>query len=135
MKKNKKQDDWSDLEIFTSKRAKLKNPKITILERSTFLFNAAFVLQAGITKASYVIIGYSQNQNAITFQFTSDAQVEGAYTITFRTGVASVESRSFFNRFLLKPETLAGHYAPKKVKLPKIGNLWFIDLDNKLPES
>ena len=82
-----------------------------------------------------MITGYSQNQNAITFQFTSDAQVEGVYKISFRTGVASVESRSFFNRFLLEPKILAGHYAPKKLKLPKIGNLWFIDLDNKLPES
>ena len=134
MKKNKKQDAWGDLEIFTSKGARIKNPKVTILEGSTFLFNAAFVHQAGITKVSHVIIGYSPKQNAITFQFTSDSQAEGALTIVHRTGGSSTGSRSFFNYFFLDPKTLAGRYVPKKVKLPKIGDIWIIDLNIKLPE-
>lgn len=135
MKKKRGQDTWDDLEIFTSKGAKIKDPKVTVLESSTFLFNAAFVHQAAITKSTHVIIGYSPIRRAITFQFTSDSQAEGVLTLVHRTGGSSVGSRSFFNYFFLDPTELAGRYEPKKSKLSKIGDVWVIDLNNKLPEK
>jgi hypothetical protein len=131
MKKKNEQDAWGDLEIFTSKGAKIKNPKVTILEGSTFLFNAAFVHKASIKDNTHVILGYSPTKRTITFQFTSDDQAEGALTIV---GGSSAGSRAFFNYFFLDPKELAGRYEPKKIKLPKIGECWAIDLNNKLPE-
>ena len=94
MKKQSEQESWDDLEVFTAKGAKIKDPKITILETSSFLFNAAFVHKAAITKNTHVIIGYSPMKRAITFQFTSDPKAEGALTLVHRTGGSSVGSRS-----------------------------------------
>ena len=135
MKKQSEQDTWDDLEVFTAKGAKIKDPKVTILESSSFLFNAAFVHKATITKSTHAIIGYSPIKRAIIFQFTSDPKAEGALTIVHRTGGSSVGSRSFFNYFFLNPVELAGRYTPRKEKIPKIGDAWVIYLSNKLPES
>ena len=135
MKKKSEEETWDDLEIFTSKGAKIKDPKVTIVESSSFLFNAAFVHKAAITKKTHVIIGYSPIKRVITFQFISDPKAEGALTIVHRIGGSSVGSRSFFNYFFLDPTELAGRYEPKKGKLPKIGDAWIIDLNNKLPET
>jgi hypothetical protein len=135
MKKKDRQETWDDLEIFTSKGAKIRDPKITILENSTFLFNAAFVHKADMTKTTHLILGYSPVRRTITFQFTSDPQAEGALTIVHREGGSSVGSRSFFNYFFLNPKDLAGRYEPKKIKVPKVGDVWAIDLNNKLPEK
>ena len=135
MKKKDRQETWDDLEIFTSKGARIRDPKITILENSTFLFNAAFVHKADMTKTTHLIIGYSPLRRTITFQFTSDSQAEGALTIVHREGGSSVGSRSFFNYFFLNVKDLAGRYEPKKIKVPKIGDAWAIDLNNKLPEK
>lgn len=133
VKKTVKWEVWDDHEIFTSKGRKLKNPWITITDRSAFHFNAAFVHQAKITKSTHVIFGFSSVNNAITFQFTSDSQAEGVHTLGPRA--SSAESRAFFNHHFLDVNELAGRYVPKKVKLPRIGELWAIDLDNKLPEK
>jgi hypothetical protein len=134
MPKSQAQETWEDLEIFTSKGAKIKDPKVTILDSSHFLFNAAFVHKAAIVNKSHVILGYSPLNKAITFQFTSDPQAGGACTIVHRSGGSSVGSRSFFNYFFLNPKELAGRYQPKKKKLPRIGDVWIIELDKKLPE-
>jgi len=133
--KRVKEETWDDLEVFTSKGAKIRNPWVTITDISAFHFNAAFVHQAAIAKSTHVILGYSPLKKAITFQFTSDPQAEGALTLLQRPGGSSVGSRSFFNYYFLKPADLAGHYVPKKVKVPRVGELWAINLESKLPEK
>jgi hypothetical protein len=135
MKREVKEESWADLEIFTSKGAKIKNPWVTLTDNSAFIFNAAFVHQASITKYTHVILGYSPLKKMVTFQFTSDADAEGALTVVHRPGGASIGSRSFFNYFFLNVAELAGRYVPKRIKLPKIGDVWTIDLDSKLPEK
>jgi hypothetical protein len=135
MKKLAKDETWADLEIFTSKGAKIRNPWVTIADTSAFHFNAAFVHQAAIAKSSHVILAYSPLRKAITFQFTSDSQADGALTLVQRPGGSSVGSRSFFNYYFLSPVDLAGRYVPKKIKIPKIGEVWAINLESKLPEK
>lgn len=135
MTKRPEQETWEDLEIFTSKGAKIKDPKVTILESSSFLFNAAFVHKAALTDKSHVILAYSPINRAITFQFTADPKAEGALTIAHRPGGSSLGSRSFFNYFFLNPKELAGRYEPQKNKLPKVGEVWIIELDKKLAEK
>jgi hypothetical protein len=123
---------WEDFEVFTSKGAKIKNPKITITQNSTFLFNAAFIHTAKIQDKTHLLLGYSPSNNKITFDFTADQKAEGALTIVHRVGAASVGSRSFFNYFFLDSKNLAGSYVPKKIKIPKVGEVWTIDLGSKL---
>lgn len=135
MKKKVEKENWDDLEIFTSKGAKIKDPKVTILETSAFLFNAAFVHKAGINKSTHLIAGYHPLKKTITFQFTRDDKADGALTLGPGPGSSTVWSRSFFNYFFLDSKELAGHYEPKKVKIPKIGEVWVIDLNLKLPEK
>ena len=135
MKKQDVEEAWGDLETFTSKGAKIKDPKVTILESSTFLFNAAFVHKADITKYDDVILSYSPQKRTITFQFTKDSHAEGALTVIHRTGGCSVGSKPFFHYFFLDVKELTGRYQPKFVKVPRIGEVWTIDLNNKLPDK
>lgn len=135
IKKQVKEEAWNDLEIFTSKGAKIKDPWVTVTDTSAFHFNAAFVHRATITKSSHVILGYSPIKKSITFQFTSDSQAEGALTLVQRPGGSSVGSRSFFNYYFLNPAELAGRYTPKKIRIPRIGEVWAINLESKLPEK
>ncbi len=67
-------------------------------------------------------------KRAITFQFTSDCQAEGALALVQRPGGSSVGSRSFFNYYFLKNEGFTGRYLPRKVKIPRVGELWAIKL-------
>lgn len=131
--KKVQQDLWEDFEVFTSKGAKIKNPKITITQNMAFLFNAAFIHTAKIQQKTHVVLGYSPSNNKITFDFTVDQKAEGALTIVHRVGAASLGSRSFFNYFFLDAKSLAGSYVPKKIKIPRVGEVWTIDLDSKLP--
>jgi hypothetical protein len=135
MKNNGEQETWDDIKIFTAKGVRIADPKINILSTAQILFNAAFVHRAGISDKSHVILGYSAANRAIIFQFTNDAQAQGALTIVKRGGGASVGTRSFFNYYELKPTILAGHYIPRKEKLRKIGEAWIISLDDKITKN
>ena len=135
MKKREGQNTWEDYEVFTSKGAKIKDPKVTITENSTFLFNAAFVHKADIAKYTRVILGYSPQNKIITFQFTKDTQAKGALTLINRPGSAAVVSNAFFNFYFLNIQDLAGRYVPKILKIPKVGEVWAIDLSSKVPEK
>jgi hypothetical protein len=134
MPKAKRQENWDDLEVFTSKGAKIKDAKITIVETSSILFNAGFCHKASVADKSHVIISYSPQNRSMCFQFTSDSKANGVLKLVQRSGGAQVGSRSLFNYFFLDPKKLAGRYEPKQGKLPKIGDTWIINLDNKLPE-
>lgn len=129
------QENWDDIEVFTSKGAKIKDAKVTILETSAILFNAGFCHKAAIADKSHVIVGYSPQNKSIIFQFTSDGNAAGALKLIQRSGGASLGTRSFFNYYFLKPKEIAGRYEPLKKKLPKIGDSWVINLDEKLPEN
>jgi len=124
-------ENWDDLEIFTSKGARIKNPQITILESNSFMFNAAFVHKADISQATHVILGYSEQNNSITFQFTTDSKALGALKLLNRGNGASVGSNSFFNFYFLKNAELVGKYIPRQIKVPRVGDLWVIDLNKK----
>jgi len=135
MVKEKGTENWEDLEIFTSKGAKIKDVRVTITKESTILFNAGLCHRASLATKSHVIVAYSQQNRAIIFQFTSDSNAAGALKLIQRSGTASIGTRSFFSYYQLNPQVLAGRYEPTKEKLPKIGEAWIIRLDNKLPEN
>jgi hypothetical protein len=126
-------NEWADLEIFTSKGAKLGKSIINILENSTILFNAGFVHTGKVRDYTHVILGYSSIKKAITFQFTADEKAEGTIPLQKGSG-SSIGSKAFFTYFALNLEEIAGKYEPKKEKVGKIGDLWFIDLSKKLPD-
>ena len=126
------QEKWDDVVIFKAKGARIGEPKVTILKSAQILLNAGFVHSAGIDGEKYAIMGYSDANKAIIFQF-SDKQAENSLKIVKRSGSASIGTRSFFNFYFLKPKEIAGHYIPKKEKLPKVGEVWIISLKEKLP--
>lgn len=136
MKKQAKDETWADREVFTSPGTKIKTPWVTIMPRSTFLFNAAFVHRAHIKNFSQVILAYTESHKTVDFQFTSDDKAEGVYTLHhFEAGGTSVEAVSFFNHFLLKASELIGRYKPEKVRIPRVGEVWAINLGSKLSEK
>ncbi len=135
MSKPTDQENWDDLEVFTSKGARLKYARITILETSIILLNAGFYHKAKVADKSHIILSFSPQNRAMVFQFTSDAKAAGALAIIKRSGGAQLGSRSFFTYYLLNPKDLAGRYEPVKKKLPKIGDAWVIRLDSKLLEN
>ena len=123
-----------DVEIFTAKGAKIKDPKVIILPNHHFLFNAAFVHKAEIHKSTHVVLGYSEQSNSIVFQFTSDTKAKGALTLINKNNSSSVGTRSFFNYYFLNVQDISGRYKPENVQIAKIGKVWVINLNNKLPE-
>jgi hypothetical protein len=136
MKKEDKDEAYADREVFTTPNIKIRTPWVTIMPNSTLLFNAGFVHRAKIKKSSHVILAFTRSKNTVDFQFTSDDKAAGALTLHhFRKGGTSVESRTFFNYFLLNASELAGRYTPIRMKIPKVGEVWTIDLDAKLPRK
>jgi hypothetical protein len=124
--------NWDDIEIFQDKGARIGQPKVTILEGAQILLNAGFVHTAKINDKKYAIMGYSDANKAIIFKFL-DKQAKNTLKVVKRGGSASIGTRSFFNFYHLKPETIAGHYIPKHERIPQIGEVWVISLKEKLP--
>ena len=128
-------ENWDDLEVFTSKGAKLKDARITITENCAFMLNAGFCHRADVIEKSHVVVSYSPQNKAIVFQFTSDGSAVGALKLIQRSGGASFGSRSFFSYYFLDPNEVAGKYEPVKKKIPNLGETWIINLDEKLLEN
>jgi len=135
MPKSTGQENWDDIEVFTSKGARLKDARITITENCGLVFNAGFCHRAAVNERSHVVVSYSPQNKAIVFQFTSDGNAAGALKLLHSSGSASFGSRSFFSYYFLDPNKVAGRYEPVKKKIPKIGDGWVINLGDKLPET
>jgi hypothetical protein len=124
-----------EIDWFTGRGARISDSYVTITGRGTFLFNTGFILDSGLVNLSYVRFGFDKNKNAIYFDFTQDKKAQGVYKVVLR-GVksksGSVTSRTFFKINGLDPENLAGKYVPEKVKIPRVGDLWCIDLNKKM---
>jgi len=137
MKKKTTGESW-DIDWFVDKSARIGDAYITISVRGTFLFSAGFVHEADLQRSGnqlYVRFSYYEPKNVIIFDFTEDEKVEGAYTIVLRgkSGKSgSVTSRAFFKRCNLDSEQLSGRYSPEKKKIARVGEVWFIDLNEKL---
>jgi len=123
--------DWDDLDIFRAAGMRIGESYVRITKSSTFLFSSGFMHEAKLKDISHVVLGYSIKKKAIIFQFTSDAKAPGAHKVVQRSNNGSCGSRSFFNYYFLKPQELEGRYIPKNEKVPKIGNIWVIYLDQK----
>jgi hypothetical protein len=135
MPKDRMLDNWDDLEVFTSKGAKLRDNRITITANSTLIFSSGYCHTASLKNKSHVIMAYSPQNKTIVFQFTNDERANGALKLVKRGAVAQVGSRSFFNYYKLNSETLAGRYEPVLMKLQKFGEVWTLRLENKLQAS
>lgn len=128
------EENWEDLEVFTSLGARISKQYVRITKNSIFLFNSGFVHQAQLKsrKLTHVIFAYSPKKKAIVFDFTNDPQAKGAHKVILRLNSASSGSRSFFNYHSLDPKQLEGKYTPKLEKIPKIGEVWVIYLNAKI---
>lgn len=125
--------DWSDLEVFTSKGAKIGKPYVTITAESAFCFNAGFIHQAKLKEYSHVVLCYSARKHAVVFNFTNDSQTAGALKLVQGTNI-NLGTRSFFNYYFLDPQKIEGRYIPRREKIPKIGEAWIIYLNEKQKE-
>lgn len=124
-------DPWDDLEFFTRKGGKFGNPKITITNKQTILFNSAFFHSAKLKSNTSVRLAYSPKKKAIIFDFTEDPKAEGAFALVQRGFTAFTTCRSFFNSHDLDETKIAGHYIPQKERIPRIGEMWVIRLDDR----
>lgn len=132
MKRKGNDELWDDIEVFTEKGARISNPKITITDRSGFLFGSAFCHRAELKDKTHVLLMYSKKGNAILFNFTQDSKAEGAFKLVHRGRTAFTTCRSFFTNYYLHPTEIAGHYKPSKKRMSKVGECWLIKLDEKL---
>lgn len=134
MKRKGNVDSWDDVEFLIRKGARVANPKVTLTDHHTILFNAALYHRAKLEGKTHVRIGYSEKKNAIVFDFTEDPKAEGAFRLIPRRNTASTGCRSFFNAYDLDAKKIAGRYIPHKERIPKVGLCWFIKLDEKIEE-
>lgn len=123
---------WADLERFVNKGSRFGNPSITISVRGTITLSSGFIhnADAQIEKKSYALFSYSRSQNSIVVNFTDDKNEPGALKMTIRRN-ALLAARSFFGCYHLDPQKLAGKYSPKLETIPKMGNCWVINLNQK----
>jgi len=129
---NKKNDSWDDLDFSVEKGKKIGTPRIRITEQSTFLYNAGFCFNAKLEDETYVRLGYSPKNNAIVFDFTKDPLAPNAYKVVSRGSSATTTSRTFFHTHHLDSKKLRGQYTPQEMKIPKVGDVWVIKLDEKI---
>lgn len=134
MKKNNNADtlefDW-----FEDRGARITDSFITISENGTVLFSSGFIHEADISGKTYVRFGYNKEGELIAFDFTKDKKATGVYTVVLRGEKAksgSVTSRAFFKKYNLVPEKIAGRYSPEIKKVPRRGQFWIIDLNEKI---
>jgi len=132
MRRKESDESWDDLRFFTKKGARISNPKITITENQAILFSSGFFHKANLEDKSYVKLAYSPSNRAIFFDFTEDPNAEGAFRLIHRGGSGSTTCRSFFNANDLEKAKTVGHYVPDKKRIPRIGEMWFIRLDERI---
>jgi hypothetical protein len=101
-------DPFADIDFFAKRGAKLKDPKIIIMENSIFLFNAAFIHLAALNKSTHVILGYAPVKKIIVFQFTCDDMAEGAYKLVHRPGGTTVGGKGFLQLLLPRQPRTTG---------------------------
>lgn len=132
MKKNKIPNDivkdWSDIEIFTRKGAKISTPYITISTVKSIVLNCGFLHYAKkqIADSTHVILLYSRSKNVISFNFTRNSQKKGAIKMTIKSN-AHISARSFFNYYSINISE-SKRYEAKLEDIPNMGKLWCIYL-------
>jgi hypothetical protein len=95
------------------------------------LFNVGFCHKANLEDTNAVILGYHPKKKAIIFQFTEDEKARGAFRLVHRGSAASITPHSFFRAYELDQEEIIGCYTPYKQRIPKVGDVWLIKLDEK----
>lgn len=132
MKTKQTDESYEGLEFFTKKGGRFANAKITITERFSFLFSSGFCHMANLENKDYVRLAYYPKTSEIFFDFTEDKDAEGVFKLLHRGAPAFTTCQSFFKANYLNKDQVVGSYSPHKKRIPKIGEVWFIKLDEKV---
>jgi hypothetical protein len=128
--------DWEKLIPFSEKYQKKIRPLVTVYSRGVIAFNAGFMAEAKreIEDNSHLHLSYHPEAKLIVFEFAPDKNRPGALKMSKR-GNIFIAGRSFFNRFKLDPNRVAGKYTPKQEHIPRRGKCWLIDLNERIDDG
>jgi hypothetical protein len=122
--------DWSDIQSFKMKGAKINKPFIHISKRKTFKLSSGFMHYAQKQAAgmTHVVLNYSQANNAIIFQFTTDNGNPNALKISGKKSYL-ISAMPFFNYHNIDAQKYAGRHEAILENIPFIGEAWVVFLD------
>lgn len=140
---------WSDLEKFSSARARTTDPYITISDKKLITLSSGFIRQAKdqIANNTHAILSFSKSNNAIVFEFINNSGIPGAIKLSTRDKDgnrnndsnhitnASMAARSFFNHYKINTDEYAGRYNATLEMIPGLGERWVIYLNEKKPSK
>ncbi len=127
---------WDNIITPTKRGYRPGEPIAAISSRGMITLNRYFLNHAKkqLEGANKVILRYSPTKpRAIIMQFT-DVKQDNTLSLAGKgRGNRTISAKGFFNHqdVNIIPSEIEGKYVPKLTKIPKIGNCWIIDLDEK----
>jgi len=127
---------WDNIITPLKKGYRPGEPAAVISSRGTIALNRYFLSNAKkqLEGANKVILHYSQARpRAIIMQFTDIEQENTAKLGGSSRAHKSISAKGFFNHpdVNIIPAEIEGKYVPELKKIPKIGDCWIINLDEK----
>lgn len=121
--------DWSDIQTFKMKGAKINSPFIHISERKTFKLSSGFIHHAQKQTAgmTHSVLNYSEANNAIIFQFTTETSNPNALKISGKKSFL-ISAMPFFNCYSIDAKKYAGRHEAVLEDIPILGEAWVIFL-------
>ena len=112
-------------ERFTKTKGRVYTPKIGIWKRGQIGFNQPAVDKLEMEKFEYAVLFYDSDNKRVGFQFTNDANEEGACKIIKRkTGGFSITGTSFLKFYRIDHSKTCQY----DTKYDEGQSIWYIDL-------
>lgn len=139
-------DKWDDLKDFSQPYPRTSDPYITITKEQLISLSAGFMRQAKyqIANNTHVVLAYSELNNAIIFNFTSDlVKFPGALKLSIKNQEVKfsnsadcrqgrIAAKSFLRHYNIDPNISVGRYKSKVEIIPKRGECWVVYLDERI---
>jgi len=106
--------------------------RITITSSFSFGFPTKFYNDNKIDRYKYVILFHDLEENAVGIHFTNNEDEKHKFTIIRGNKYGgSIIATSFFKVNNINPRTYKGRYSWKKQRIPEVGELYVIKLEEK----
>lgn len=126
-----------DFEQFKGVGSRLSTYSISITKNGSFGLNSGFYNGEKIKDFSYVMLFFDKNKKTIGFLFTNSKSAKGTFKISHGNNSGYIAARTFFMSIfpgnLDEVAKYARRYSPKKYHDEKIGELYYIRLEDKEP--
>lgn len=124
-----------EFEMFTKPGARAGSYEISYNGSGSFGLMSGFYNKENIKNFKKVVLFFDKNRNAVAFKFTNDEDALGAFAVIHAANqsTGAISARSFAISNDIYKSELRGRKTPKKIKDPKFGELFVIELTPDVP--